>query len=142
LKKGGLPVERKFFTLEEANGLLPFIKRDLEALQSVKRKFEGMYMELREKRAVSGVSVSSGEPDPFFDLECELEFLQIEAKTIMDSIRMKNVELKDIEKGLVDFPSVLNGREVLLCWCQGEGDISFYHGFHDGFAGRKPIEGI
>jgi hypothetical protein len=140
LVKGGLKVERKLFTLEEANGLLPFINRDLEALQAVKRKFELAYVELREKRAHTPAANLKTAEDPFFDLECEMEFMQIEARTLINSIRMKHVELKDIERGLVDFPSVLEGREVLLCWHQGEEKIGYYHGWHDGFAGRKPIQ--
>ncbi len=57
----------------------------------------------------------------------------------IDSIHRKGEELKDIDLGLVDFPAVINGEEVLLCWKRGEETITHYHGLHDGFAGRKPI---
>jgi hypothetical protein len=50
------------------------------------------------------------------------------------------VQLKDYSRGLIDFPSMKNGRVVLLCWQLGEGDrIEWWHEVEDGFAGRKPL---
>ncbi len=48
--------------------------------------------------------------------------------------------VKDLEKGLVDFPTLFRGEEVYLCWKLGEESIQFWHGTHEGFAGRKPID--
>jgi hypothetical protein len=48
--------------------------------------------------------------------------------------------LKDIDRGLVDFPALLDGQEVLLCWRQGEERIAHYHGSEDGFAGRRKLK--
>ncbi|GIP34406.1 DUF2203 domain-containing protein [Paenibacillus sp. J2TS4] len=130
---------KKWFTPEEANAILPIIRQEVEALQNIKNQFERMYADLRHLKQTAPVT-DENRSDPFFSLECELEFLQIEAQTIANSITHKGAELKDIELGLVDFPSVMNGEEVLLCWKQGEEKISYYHGPEDGFAGRKPLE--
>jgi hypothetical protein len=49
------------------------------------------------------------------------------------------VQVKDLEKGLLDFPCEVEGEIVLLCWLWGEEKITHYHGLEDGFAGRKPV---
>jgi len=50
------------------------------------------------------------------------------------------VQVKDLERGLLDFPCVMEGQTVLLCWKLGEKEISFWHTLEDGFAGRKPVD--
>jgi hypothetical protein len=131
----------KYFTIDEANLLLPFVDQELLTLQAIKRHFQEKYLDLRRKKqAFNGGHPLLTEKDPFFTLETELEFLQIEAKTHLNSIEMKGIELKDIDIGLVDFPSIIDGNEVLLCWRQGEERIGYYHSRKDGFSGRQSIE--
>ena len=48
--------------------------------------------------------------------------------------------IKDLQIGLIDFPTLYRGEEVYLCWRLGEDDISFWHGVHEGFSGRKSID--
>lgn len=57
----------------------------------------------------------------------------------LDAIEETGCQLKDIETGLVDFPTLYLGREVYLCWKLGEKGISFWHHIEDGFRGRQPI---
>ncbi|MFD0697347.1 DUF2203 domain-containing protein [Paenibacillus sp. GCM10027628] len=128
----------KFFTVEEANKMLPIIDQELRKIQSLKREFEDKYMELRRRKNEDAEEIG-GEKDPFFLMEAELEFLQIEARSLIQGFQLKGVELKDIDTGLVDFPAWIDGEEVLLCWRQGEEAIQYYHSRHEGFAGRKPI---
>jgi hypothetical protein len=47
--------------------------------------------------------------------------------------------VKDLDRGLVDFPALHRGEEVLLCWQVGEGEVAYWHGLEEGFAGRKPL---
>lgn len=130
--------EKRWFSLEEANHLLPFVDQELKKMQALKREFEDKYMELRHKKNEFAEKPST-EKDPFFVMEAALEFLQIEARGLIQSFQKTGIELKDIDTGLVDFPAVMNGQEVLLCWKQGEDGIRYYHGEQDGFAGRRPI---
>jgi len=132
-------MEKKFFTPREANELLPFVREDIERLQKTKREFVQKALQLRELRLKHERSASQLSEDAVFELEASMEFLQLEAKTLADSIRLKGAELKDVDHGLVDFPAMMNGEEVLLCWKQGEERITHYHGRDDGFRGRKPI---
>jgi hypothetical protein len=129
---------KKWFSLEEANEMLPFVDQELKKMQALKRTFEGKYTELRKMKNELAEKPSA-EKDPFFVMEAELEFIQIEARGLIQNFQLTGVELKDIETGLVDFPSLIEGQEVLLCWKQGEDRIRYYHGKEDGFAGRKPI---
>lgn len=132
-------MEKKYFTLAEANGLLPAISVQLDELKDVKRQFDQKYIELRGLKLLHRYHERPEEKDPYFSLECELEFLHIQFQAGVSNLELKGVELKDIELGLVDFPAMLNGEEVLLCWRQGEDKITHYHGIYEGFAGRKPI---
>ncbi|RKN66125.1 DUF2203 domain-containing protein [Paenibacillus ginsengarvi] len=132
-------MEKKWFTLDEANALLPTIRRELDELQTIRHEFEKRFMQLKQLKEQLGTP-RSNQPDPYFTLESELEFMQIEARTLVQSIHMKGAQLKDLDMGLVDFPSLRDGEEVLLCWRLGEDTISYWHGVNDGYSGRRRIE--
>jgi hypothetical protein len=57
----------------------------------------------------------------------------------VDAIHALGVQVKDVDSGLVDFPSLRDGEEVLLCWLLGEDEIRFWHTLDGGFAGRRPV---
>jgi hypothetical protein len=59
---------------------------------------------------------------------------------IVNRIQETGVLVKDLDIGLVDFPSLLEGEEIYLCWKLGEDHIDFWHGVDEGFTGRKPID--
>lgn len=61
-------------------------------------------------------------------------------KQALEGIQETGCVIKDLDVGLVDFPTVFRGREVYLCWKLGEPSIGFWHGTEEGFAGRKPID--
>jgi len=63
-----------------------------------------------------------------------------EAKDTLAEIDAIGVQVKDLEEGLLDFPCVIDGRTVLLCWKLGEREIGYWHSPEDGFAGRKPLD--
>ena len=63
-----------------------------------------------------------------------------EARDTLTEIDEIGVQVKDLEKGLLDFPCILDGKTVLLCWKLGEKEIGYWHTTEDGFAGRKPLD--
>ena len=133
---------KKYFTLEEANRLIPFLQGEVKRLQALKREFEARFSELRRMKMLHGAGhVTTERKDPFFEPEAWLEFLQIEARGIIRRIHETEAQLKDIDMGLVDFPAKLNGREVLLCWRLGEDRIRHWHHVWEGYYGRKPLGG-
>jgi hypothetical protein len=132
---------KKYFTLEEANDLLPLIEQEVTYLQNLKLKFDQNYgrLQLLKKGNEKIITKESGE-DPCFALEAELDFIQIEAQNHISNIHNRGALLKDIDLGLIDFPAIKDGEEVELCWKLGEKSIAYYHGVTEGFMGRKPIE--
>jgi hypothetical protein len=134
-------MKKKYFTLEEANSLLPTIEQELVSLQSLKQKFDQKRAQLEQyKKEFPKNSKHKGGEDPFFTLEAELDFFEIEAQSHLSNIEVMGALLKDIDMGLIDFPAMWDGEEVELCWKLGEGSISYYHGVSEGFMGRKPIK--
>jgi hypothetical protein len=134
-------MKKKYFTLEEANALLPMIETEINHLQNLKHKFDLRYDQLeRLKKGTSEIMTKASKEDPFFVLEAELDFIQIEAQNHISNIQDKGALLKDIELGLIDFPAIKDDEEVELCWKLGEKSIAYYHGITEGFMGRKPIE--
>jgi hypothetical protein len=127
---------KKYFTAAEANRWIPYLQADIERLREIKREYmkKALILKKMKESQQTGVAAESQ-----FELEASMEFLQMEAKTVADSIRMKGAELKDVDTGLVDFPAMINGEEVLLCWRMGETQIEYFHSPQDGFQGRKRL---
>ena len=69
----------------------------------------------------------------------ETEEIANRFKTLVQEINDSGMILKDLERGLVDFPMLYEGREVYLCWLLGESTIEFWHETDSGFAGRQPL---
>ncbi|MFC4076349.1 DUF2203 domain-containing protein [Salinithrix halophila] len=130
---------RKLFTVKEANAMIPGLRDALKQLQKLKRDFEVQYGELQKMRS----HISNGpllKEDPFFEMEARLEFLNLQARSSMERIRETGVLLKDIEKGLIDFPARRNGRDVLLCWRMEEDEVSHWHHPWEGYHYRKEVD--
>ena len=58
----------------------------------------------------------------------------------MNAIHTQGAIVKDLDEGLVDFPAVRDGEEILLCWRLGEEEVAYWHGLEEGFAGRQPLD--
>jgi hypothetical protein len=128
------------FTPAEANSALSDVRPVAERLVDVRarlRQLEGTQRELVHTIGGNGGGHAAGDLNAargeFTDLVTELEECLRRLETL-------GVLLKDPDVGLLDFPALREGREVLLCWRVGEEDVSYWHGFSDGFAGRKPID--
>ncbi|EJL44084.1 hypothetical protein BAG01nite_24230 [Brevibacillus agri] len=127
-------MNKKIFTLQEANDLLPYVREELSFLQKSKRSFYEMYQKREQIKKQQPV-----DEEALFSVECQLEFLELEAKMHVTQLIGKGIQVKDIDIGLFDFPAIIDGEEVLLCWREGEESITHYHGLREGFMGRKPI---
>ncbi|MBM7563203.1 DUF2203 domain-containing protein [Paenibacillus sacheonensis] len=128
------------FTLEEANRLLPRLQEELIKLQLLTQQFEMKFellAQLKEKQREGMLPANGDGKDPFFELESQLEFMRMEVELAVGNFERQGVLLKMINPGLIDFPSILNGEEILICWKQGEEQATHYHGYDDGYMGRK-----
>ena len=131
----------RYFSLEEAQSLLPVVEALLKRALEAKRAAE----EVEEKLEALGrkVFLMGG---MFLDIErvrrnrAAYEAHMQQAKDSLGEIDAIGVQVKDLEQGLLDFPSILDGKAVLLCWKLGEPAIAHWHTEEEGFAGRKPLD--
>ena len=131
----------KTFTLDEAQSLLPVVEsllnRALEAKQAAGDLREEMASLMRRVFVSGGMFLDIGAAQK---RKVTLEALVQRAKDALEEIDSIGVQIKDLDIGLLDFPCLLDGETVLLCWKRGEPRIEFWHRIEDGFAGRQPID--
>ena len=128
------------FTLHEAQQLLPILESLLRKASASKKRVEEIDAEfLKVNQRVmmhGGVQVDIV---PLARLRAERDKLSQTVTDTLAEIAATGVQVKDVETGLLDFPCVVDGRVVLLCWKLGEEAITHWHGVDEGFRGRKPI---
>ncbi len=130
----------KFFTLNEANEMIIFVKNAIQQLQQIKREFSEKRLQLGElERREAETGHDSETDDLTFLLECRMDFLQMEAQMQVNLLTQKGVVLRSIEQGLVDFPGMKDGEAIFWCWKEGEVEITHFHGWNEGFSGRQLI---
>jgi hypothetical protein len=124
----------KLFTVDEANALLPSVRQILRKLQRSRKRL-GTYRKAA-KSAAEGAEQGGGGMENGVHYATLLTDFAAE----MSELEALGVQLKDFERGLVDFPSLREGRVVLLCWQLGEGDhLEWWHDMEAGFSGRTPL---
>ncbi|HKB20883.1 MAG TPA: DUF2203 domain-containing protein [Gaiellaceae bacterium] len=132
-------MEPRHFTAEEANEALVEVRPLTEELVGHRRAL----VELQERQAAltTRIAGNGGNVEPH-ELEEVQERLDEEVAGIARCVaRIHEVGalVKDLDAGLVDFPAMRSGEEILLCWRLGEDEIGFWHGLEEGFSGRKPL---
>jgi hypothetical protein len=124
----------KLFTVEEANSLLPNVRPIVRNIQRAHRRVTTM--QSAAKQASEGAE-SGGGGMPGGARYAEL---LMELSAAASELEALGIQLKDYNHGLIDFPSMRDGRVVLLCWKADEGDnIEWWHDVEAGFAGRQPL---
>src|SRR5919206_2321922 len=121
----------RHYSLEEANAALPAVEELLTRLRAAREQLSDT--EAREALAEAGPSNGGGEPGR----TVSEAFLALRDGLV--ELRAREVVLRDLERGLVDFPAMRDGREIYLCWEEGEEEIAFWHEPEAGFAGRRPL---
>jgi hypothetical protein len=134
----------KTFTLDEANTLLPILdallKRAMDAKATIEQIDEKFQLLTQKVFLMGGILIDI----PRYNArKAEREKALQEIKDSVAEIAASGVQVKDLDVGLLDFPCVVNGDTVLLCWKYGEPHrIAHWHGLEEGFAGRKPISAL
>lgn len=124
----------RYFTVAEANALLPVLLPHVERLMAAWRRLS----------AAQAAVIAVLERTPLADLggppltQAAVDIIR--AQNAMVAIQALGVDLKDPATGLLDFPALRNGVEVYLCWRYGEPRVGFWHLIETGFAGRQPID--
>ncbi|HET7037015.1 MAG TPA: DUF2203 domain-containing protein [Thermomicrobiaceae bacterium] len=131
------PRGQKLFTLEEARALLPRLRELLTALQAERRE---MAEELRALERLTSAMRANGHAAEAARREKRLGSLTAAIRGGLQQLAALGVEVKDVDSGLVDFPSLREGRIVYLCWRLDEPTIAYWHELDTGFLGREPLE--
>lgn len=123
---------QRYFTVGEANALLPELRVKLLRLQAMLQRLREEYgekeLELLKLERANGKHPEWGESS-----------VAREIHKAVDELHKMGILIKDIDEGIVDFPHIRDGREVMLCWRLGEERVQYYHELDTGFRGRKPI---
>ena len=133
--------EQRFFTLNEAERARQELEPFLVEAMNCRKKLSGLENEL--SAVAARIMMMGGVIVPYEKLAAvRAEHTQLgeTLKTSLDRILETGCVIKDLEVGLLDFPSVIGNEEVYLCWKLGEDRIRFYHRQDEGFAGRKPLD--
>ena len=121
----------RHYTLEEASAALGWVQ---DAIATLRTAREGLSdEEAREALAEAGPQNGGGDPGRVVSEA----FLQL--RDALARLQEAEVVLRDLDRGLVDFPAIRDDREVYLCWVEGEDEIGYWHDLEAGFAGREPL---
>jgi hypothetical protein len=124
-------LHRRHFTVEQANELMPAVARILMDVEAARRSLStsGLDTDLAlHAEATGGAWPGRRRAEASLVLSLGLEQLE-----------ELGVVVRDLERGIVDFPALMDGREVYLCWHGGEDEVGHWHGLESGFAGRRPL---
>jgi hypothetical protein len=131
----------KYFTRDQAQRLLPKVEDAIRDALFVKADFQEADQALRS--ATRAILMSGGmnvNRDRLLAIRSRRDSAATKLQELLESIQEQGCIVKDLDIGLLDFPTLYRGREVYLCWRLGETGIGFWHDVHAGFPGRKPID--
>jgi hypothetical protein len=124
-------IHERHFTLEQANALLPRLREAIAALRDARDRLvdEDAHETLAEAAPANGGGAPGRSVGEAF----------LEVRAVLAELQELGIALRDLERGLLDFPAIRDGREVYLCWQLGEEDVGWWHEIEAGFPGRQPL---
>jgi hypothetical protein len=122
----------KHYTRDEARALLPQIRAWLTELAANRDRLAELEQKMAKPLA-EGADLGG-------DLVNHWVRLLADTRDLLEEFQTREIEIKDVDRGLIDFPSFVGGKEVFLCWEKDEEDIEFWHELTSGYAGRERIE--
>jgi hypothetical protein len=125
-------IHERHFTAEEANSLLPQIEPALRSLREARDRLTDA--ELHEALGTAAPTNGGGDPGR----EVGEAFLAVRAR--LAELTELGLVVRDIDRGLVDFPTIVDGREAYLCWQLDEDEVAYWHDLESGFGGRQPLD--
>jgi hypothetical protein len=122
----------RHYSLQEASALLPWVEEQLGRMRAARERLGDA--EARAALAAAGQGNGGGRPGRVVSEG----FLEL--REAMLELREREIVLRDLDRGLIDFPSLRDEREIYLCWQEGEPEIGWWHDPEAGFAGRRPLD--
>lgn len=139
----------RFFDFDSANARLPDLREALDALREQRNDL----IRLRDEALATHASTGGGElSEPSAERPAttdETRILEMRMQGVIDQMQAGveridswGITVRDIDSGLVDFPALVEGRQIWLCWRLGEERVEWWHEMSDGFAGRRRLEDL
>lgn len=122
----------KHYTIDEARALLPQVRDWLAQIDSLQLRLSELDVRLRSL-ASSGHDVGGESVNASMKIRADLH-------EVLQEFESREIQIKDLERGLIDFPALRDGKEILLCWEKGEEEIEFWHDLESGYPGRERLE--
>ncbi len=122
---------RKHYTREEARALLPQIRGWFNQLTQLRKDFEKVEKRSAQRLA-EGSDLGGESTNQWVRILCAI-------KVILTEFEQREIQIKDLARGLIDFPAIMGGREVFLCWEREDDDIEYWHELDAGYAGREKL---
>ena len=121
--------DERIYTVEDANAMLPDLRSTLDAMR------EARAIVMRDAERVRGAVAGNGGGKESAEHSEAVALLKRETERLSDA----SILLRDIEAGLIDFPSERDGQPMFLCWKLDESEVAFWHPVDTGFSGRRPL---
>jgi hypothetical protein len=121
----------RHYTLEEARAELPWAAAQLATMRDARERLT----DAQAREALTDGSPTNGGGKP--GRQVGEAFLELQAGA--RAFDERGIVLRDLDRGLIDFPAIRDDAEVYLCWVDGEPDIGFWHELEAGYAGRQPL---
>jgi hypothetical protein len=122
----------RHYTLEEARSLLPWVAELIIRMREARERLT----DAETREALAGAS--SGNGGGTHGRTVGEAFVELQSGVA--ALEERDIVLRDLDRGLIDFPSIRADEEVYLCWIEGEPDIAFWHELDAGYAGRQPLD--
>jgi hypothetical protein len=119
------------YTRDEARALLPQVRAWLKQLSPLRKRL-GQTDERLRQMLTGGHDVGGETVNGL--IKCLAQI-----KRLLQEFQRREIQIKDLDRGLIDFPAIIGGREVFLCWEKDEEDIEFWHDLDAGYAGRERL---
>ena len=132
----------RYYSIDEANAAIPEVERILIALRDQREELIA-----RRDKVVELSPADDETPEP--RVAEQIRLLRLSMQGLIDQMQAGvarlvelDVTLRDIKTGLIDFPALVSGRPIWLCWRLGEGDIESWHAHDEGFDSRRPLSDL
>ncbi len=136
-----MPEGLRAFTLEEANALVPRLTQEFQAVAELREKISKVCEHLGGASAAQELLEHHRLPKPSEkEAAEELRRLATEINRTLRRIQELGCVVKDVELGLVDFHSEVEGRHMFLCWQYGEAAVGHFHALDEGYGERQPLK--
>jgi hypothetical protein len=131
-------VGKRYFTVETANRMLPLVRSIVEDIVAEQQRYQQLAERLMVLQGLRREALPEAHREEVEQLERETQRSAERLRELVHELHGLGVELKG-PSGLVDFPALMEGREVYLCWQLGEPEVMYWHEKDAGFAGRQPL---